>query len=301
MAESTKATYRSHLRKYLEYCSKIKCQPVPISNINLCRYVAYLGRSYRFCTVQQYLNIVRILHLELGLSNPLKQNWQLSSVLSGIKRGKGVAQSYKLPIHISMLRQFHSMLNHADPQDARFWAAVLACFFGLLRIGNITVKNKKSWCPDKVIKRSDFSVCTKGSVLSVSCTKTIQYKERVLEVPLPFIHNECICPTSAMIRFLHMSRDVPNNMPLLSILQSGKIIPLTQDMVRKKLSQLLPDKRYGTHSLRRGGATWLLVSGVSLDMVKSLGDWKSDAVLKYIKPSNAAKFDSIQLALSKLS
>ena len=176
MAESTKATYRSHLRKYLEYCSKIKCQPVPISNINLCRYVAYLGRSYRFCTVQQYLNIVRILHLELGLSNPLKQNWQLSSVLSGIKRGTGVAQSYKLPIHISMLRQFHRMLNHADPQDARFWAAVLACFFGLLRIGNITVKNKKSWCPDKVIKRSDVSVCTKGSVLSVSCTKTIQYK-----------------------------------------------------------------------------------------------------------------------------
>ena len=73
-----------------------------------------------------------------------------------------------------------------------------------------------------------------------------------------------------MIRLLHMSRDVPNNMPLLSILQSGKIIPLTQDMVRKKLSQLLPDKIYGTHSLRRGGATWLLVSGVSLDMVKSL-------------------------------
>ena len=98
-----------------------------------------------------------------------------------------------------------------------------------------------------------------------------------------------------------MSRDVPNNMSLLSILQSGKIIPLTQDKVRKKLSQLLPDKRDGTHSLRRGGATWLLVSGVSLDMVKSLGDWKSDVVLKYITPSNAAKFDSIQLALSKLS
>ena len=139
--------------------------------------------------------------------------------------------------------------------------------------------------------------------ISLLCTFPVfpPHKERVLEVPLPFIHNECICPTSAMIRFLHMSRDVPNNMPLLSILQSGKIIPLTQDMVRKKLSQLLPDKIYGTHSLRRGGATWLLVSGVSLDMVKSLGDWKSDAVLKYIKTSNAAKFDSIQLALSKLS
>ena len=53
------------MAKYLEYCSKIS-QPVRINNINLCRYIAYLGRSYRFCTVQQYLNIVIILHLELG-------------------------------------------------------------------------------------------------------------------------------------------------------------------------------------------------------------------------------------------
>ena len=30
LAESTKATNRSRLRKYLEYCSTIKCQPVPI-------------------------------------------------------------------------------------------------------------------------------------------------------------------------------------------------------------------------------------------------------------------------------
>ena len=34
---------------------------------------------------------------------------------------------------------------------------------------------------------------------------------------------------------------------------------------------------YGTHSLRRGGATWALKCGLSADVIKLLGDWKSSA------------------------
>ena len=284
----------------------LKCDPIPITTENLCRYVAFLGRSYKFCTVQQYLNIVRLIHLELGLKNPLKENWFVSSVLSGIKRGKGASQSYKLPVDISMLRQFHQKLNHIDVEDSRFWSAILCCFFGLLRISNVTVINHKSVHDHKIIKRSDFSICSQGSILRVCGTKTIQYNERVLQVALPYIPNDCICPTSAIIRFLNLSGELPKSSPLFSIHKNGKIVPLTQDTVRRRLKQLLSSiglshKQYGTHSLRRGGATWLLVSGVPIDMVKTLGDWKSDVVQKYIKPDYKAKFDSISIAISKLS
>ena len=114
-------------------CNMLKCDPIQITRENLCRYVAFLGRSYTFCTVQQYLNIVRLdlIHLELGLKNPLKENWFVSSVLSGIQRGKGASQYYELSVDISMLRQFHQKLNHIDVEDSRFWSSILWCYFGL--------------------------------------------------------------------------------------------------------------------------------------------------------------------------
>ena len=75
-----------------------------------------------------YVSIVRLIHLELGLKNPLKENWFVSSVLSGIKRGKGASQSYKLPVDISMLRQFHQKIK--SHRCGRF--QVLVSYFMLL-------------------------------------------------------------------------------------------------------------------------------------------------------------------------
>ena len=39
---------------------------------------------------------------------------------------------------------------------------------------------------------------------------------------------------------------------------------------------------YGTHSFRRGGATFALEAGVPLDIISLLGDWKSDAMFLYL-------------------
>ena len=39
---------------------------------------------------------------------------------------------------------------------------------------------------------------------------------------------------------------------------------------------------YAAHSFRRGRATWALQCGLATDVVRVLGDWKSDAYLAYI-------------------
>lgn len=259
-----------------------------------------MAREYQFSTVQQYLNIVRLIHLELGLSNPLKDNWLLSTTLSGIKRDKSSSSSYKLPIDIDTLVGLYDKLAHHNSQHCCIWAAILCCFFGLLRVSNVTVKHSNDWDPAKVIKRSDFSACNKGCVLTLSWSKTIQCKERCLQVPLPYISNSVLCPTTALLKLLSMTSSIPSHMPLISHVQGASCVPLTEYTFRKFFKQLLPDKNYGTHSLRRGGATWLLVSGVPLDMVKVLGDWKSDAVQRYIKPSTHDKFDSLSLAIDNI-
>lgn len=63
---------------YFAFCAKVNIPPVPLSQTDLGRYIAYLSRRLCFSSVRQYLNVIRLLHLESGFSNPLENNWYVS-------------------------------------------------------------------------------------------------------------------------------------------------------------------------------------------------------------------------------
>jgi hypothetical protein len=109
-AETTKATYKSHLRAYIHFCLHVRCHPIPATPTTICWYAAYLAWSRAFSTVGQYLNIVRIVHQEFGLPNPLL-SWELKTVMGGIKREKGDNQEQKAPILLEHLCQLHDILQ----------------------------------------------------------------------------------------------------------------------------------------------------------------------------------------------
>ena len=75
-------------------------------------YAAYLARRLRSASVRRYLNIVRVMHLEAGLSNPLKDSWFISSTLKGIGRAKGTAVNRKSPITPDILLR---IINGSGP------------------------------------------------------------------------------------------------------------------------------------------------------------------------------------------
>lgn len=53
--------------------------------------------------------------------------------------------------------------------------------------------------------------------------------------------------------------------------------------LRTHLAALALDpKLYASHSFRRGGASFAYQSGVPIELIKALGDWRSDAVLIYL-------------------
>jgi len=88
-AESTKTTYSTHRNTYLRFCDRMGYCPVPVQTSHLLQYAAYLARSLKPTSIRSYLNIIGILHKELGLPNPLLDNWALKSLLTGINRVKG--------------------------------------------------------------------------------------------------------------------------------------------------------------------------------------------------------------------
>ena len=101
------------------------------SSINLNHYVAFLARSLSASSIPAYLNAIRILPVEHGLTDPTKNNYQLASTLRGIKRVKGLTVSQKKPITPEILLTSKSHLNLDNPLHATFWAVCLVAFFSL--------------------------------------------------------------------------------------------------------------------------------------------------------------------------
>jgi integrase len=295
---STKSTYSTHYRVYLDFCSKCGYLPVPITSDKLCRYAAFLARTRKFSTVKQYINIVRILHLENGLSNPLENNYFLRSVLLGIKRTKGDAVKTKLPITPEVLHRIRLALCLQDAEDSVFWAICLVAFFGLFRKGNLLLKSDSLFDPLRHLRRRDFCLCPSGIEINVRWTKTIQFRQRVLKIPLPNLPNHPLCPVRALLKAFSFipnpSLDAP---PFLLSFNQKNFVSLTQSKFSRKLTQVLSKVGYDSslfsgHSFRRGGATWALQCGFPSDVIKILGDWRSDAYLRYIdiSPGNHTSF-----------
>ena len=92
-APSARRAYASHERSYRQFCSLIGFDPVPASVTTVARYIVFLSSTKTVGTVQQYINIIRLLHLESGSQNPMQDDWLITSLLKGVKRIKGFGPS----------------------------------------------------------------------------------------------------------------------------------------------------------------------------------------------------------------
>ena len=166
------------------------------------------------------------------------------------------------------------------PFDVAFWAICLVAFFGLFRKGNLLLKTIDDFDPIKHISRDDFLVTDNGLLIRVRWSKTIQFQQRELLVPLPKLPNHPLCPVIAVL----------NSFLLFPPQAEGKPAPsfvITQGQFTNKLSSILSSlgydsSRYSGHSFRRGGASWALECGLSSDVIQMLGDWRSCAYQRYL-------------------
>ena len=296
-ASSTKKAYSSHLRKYFEFCSKLGCPPIPASPNTIAMYSAYLARSLRATSIRGYLNIIRLLHLESGLPNPLSDNWYVHSTLKGIDRVLGQPASRRTPIHPSLLMSLKCVLDLSCIEDVMFWAAALVMFYGLLRKSNLFPDSVSSFDPRKHLLRSDFSLAPDSSIsVSVRHSKTNQFHQRLFNFKLLPTSHSLSAPDAIHRAFQLVT--LPASAP--AFVQSRNGAPMTGSFFNDKLKSLLKSlgvdsASYSTHSFRRGGACWALQCGVPGEIVQQLGDWKSDCYKQYLDQLPEAVHDQYRL------
>ena len=292
-AQRSQETIDTAVRAYLAYCQATNDWPSPhtgISDAQMVRYVTFLARTVAYSTILNYLSMgVRIFHLRQGIPyTPPTERYIVDVTLKGIRREKGDKTEHKLPVTLSMLRQMRTHLDLSDRDDATFWAATLIGFFCLLRKGNITCTNKmESAQRDTHILRMEDLQWRDGRIwLRLTHTKTIQYKERELWIPVPLLHSEpTLCPTAALIACLSGQPAAAQD-AVFRIRDKGKLIPMPYQYFLAKLKASIKatgtdPAQYAGHSLRRGGATYALSIGIPIPAIMAMGDWKSDAYIKY--------------------
>ena len=291
-AQSTKQTYVTHLRKYLVFCQKTLIKPVPISQQDLACYIAYLAEHLCFNSVKQYINCVRILHQEAGVPSPVS-SFQVSAVLKGVRRIYGDSVTQKLPITVEILRKIFRNIDFSDSFDKCFWAVCLVAFFSFLRKSNLLITSCSMFRKDRDLCRGDLSFYVDYALIKIRHSKTIQYRERGLSIPIPRLRNSNLCPVSACcLSFL----DAPC-LPDQAAFQyrvNERIRPIIYSNFLSRLKRALSEEGinpsgYAGHSFRRGGATLAFTSGLPSELIKLHGDWRSQAYLLYLDPPMAKR------------
>ena len=273
--------------------------PVPASTQTICRYVAYLSKTLKYSSIRQYLNIIRIMHLEWDLPNPILDNFHINSVLRGARRSLGDVPNRKLPITPDILKVILSKLDISTPSDANMWAVCLILFFGLLRKGSVLPQTNGCLVSDKVLTRGNVIFYPWGMKINVCHTKTIQFKERSLDIPFPLCKGSLLCPVQATLHAFSLTPNVPNTHPAFCIKMGTRWLSTTGSQFAHRLKQCLScfgkkASMYSGHSFRRGGATWAYHQGLPSETIRALGDWRSSAYLRYIEVDQSSIFQAIK-------
>ena len=142
---------------------------------------------------------------------------------------------------------------------------------GLLRKSNLFGTDSGGFHPDRQLTRDCFHVSAdqRSVTMHAKWSKPNQTRERVLNICLPLLVDHPLCPVTAVLT---------NFRALRPAAPGAQAFPMTGPAFSRKLKALT--SRIGvsgvsSHSLRRGGATWALSSGIPGEIVKAMGDWKS--------------------------
>jgi hypothetical protein len=256
-------------------------------------YVAHLAKTCTFTSAKAHMSAIRHLYISRGLENPIPLSHKVRLCLRGLRRRKGDgAPNRKLGITIGLLRLMAEKTNREDPEEVAFMTAALVAFFTCARKANVTVENGKSWDPEKGLRRRDVKLLPEAHSLLVTFrhTKTIQFKERILEIPICGVKGSILDPVWWWCRHLCLSgSSVGRDDQAFSFkphVGKGHMF-MTHKRFVERLKLML--RKVGTdpssfsgHSFRRGGATFLFKACGNSRMVQAMGDWKSNAFSIYV-------------------
>ena len=276
----------------------------------LLRFMTYLAHVMQRTegTVKQRLFAIKMGHLVAGHDDPTLNRVRIWAALNGFKRWQPETKR-KYPVLPGMLVWIRRHLSSCDTlskgDQVILWAAIMVGFFFLLRASEFLVTVGRSWGSTRTLKGSDIEARKDNMqvtnfhqaeevVIYLKGSKTDQYQGTVRN---QFKSGSELCVVSALADYQSIKPErfagAEENQPLFRFedgkpLQRGDIQNLIQ---LAAVADGQSTTRYGSHSLRIGGATAMYQTTKDLDVVKRFGRWNSDAFHGYLWESHERQRD----------
>ena len=307
---STKKNISTQLTAYENFTNRYEIEPFPTSNQNLCRFGQHLVSDKGFTSadsVNNYLSGIRTCHTILGLEPPNIKEKQMQWFMQGLKRVLIHEVRQAAPITPEMLLCMSSVISYTDQVEVVAWVATLIGFSMFLRKSNLVPESMTTFDGECQFRRSDFNIVDPLSpmVVDVRWSKTNQFKQRVLKVPVLPVRNKAICPVLWAQYMFSIIPAQPQD-AAFTIYSGNHKVALSSNQLCTRLRKWLeiikyPSEEYSLHSLRRGGATFTHQCNIKADMIKLLGDWASDAYQRYIHINIDDRFETMEAFVEGLN
>ena len=172
----------------------------------------------------------------------------------------------------------------------------------MLRKSHLLASSPRAFDRAQQLVREDFQFFPWGVTVTIRWSKTIQFREQAVKLPLPLIPDSPLCPVIAIQRTFSFGFDAPQHSKAfmwwdpaslgLKIFTYSLFLRRFRTILR---SLSLPARDYACHSLRWGGASFAFQAGLPIEFIKILGDWHSDAVLLYLTVPLSVRLESVNV------
>lgn len=232
----------------------------------------------RHASVVTYYQAVLYGHCLEGLEAPSMSTPMLKDILRGLLNQPDGPSVPKDPLRPADLKKLFDVLPLHSDIHLLVWVALLVMFRALLRVSHI-VKSPHT------LTRADVKFYKWGLTLHVKSAKNFRHSPSGAVIPIVCSPSPDLCPVF-WLRSLFSKFPKSPSAPLFSskkwlYVSYSKFTAVFKELCKKaELSG-----NFGTHSLRRGGASALAELGVPISDIKYRGLWSSDCVNRYLHPT----------------
>ena len=279
VSRSTLKTRRKQWACYEKICKRFGWKKFSCDSSQACKYLAYLSNVMKYSSVINYYQTVIFFHKVKGYSVAGWSDMLVSQTVKGIKNSKKIPDDVKDPLTQKHLEKMYRKANTKTHMGLMVWTMIVFLFSTLLRVSHVVLS-------PHTLLRKDIKFFKWGVLVCIRSSKT---KKEPFQIPISYGRKNCTCPVY-WLEFFFTRYPISKNDYLFS---TSKVRSISYSIFNAALKSLtlkaMLKGNFATHSLRRGGTTTLHQKGAPLPYIRERGQWASDCIYKYIKPSVISK------------
>lgn len=293
---NTRSVYGSGLLAFHVWCDRkgiSESDRAPASGSLISLFIASLAGGFAKDTITNYLAGVRawhILHYLPWQVDPLQYQVALKALDAVTPSSSRKAK--RPPCRVEHLSKIRKALDLANPKEAAIWACLTSLFYGIARLGELTVPNLNAFKPGQFIEVSNVRKEKDRNGLEVTAihipfTKTSKAKGNSNGEDIFWAQqNDDTDPLFAFENHLQINNPKDGEHLFSYSTTSKARRPLTRQILLTGLTQALQKagcEELKGHSFRIGGTLEYLLRNVPFQVVKTKGRWASDAFRVYLR------------------